>query len=51
MIKQLEDADVIVHRRGRIEITDRKGLKDMTCECYGIVRAQLTTALPEIGMN
>jgi len=51
VIKQLEDADVIVHRRGRIEITDRKGLNDMACECYGIVRAQLTAALPEIGMN
>ena len=51
VIKQLEDADVIVHRRGRIEITDRKGLKDMACECYAIVRAQLTAALPEIGTN
>jgi CRP-like cAMP-binding protein len=51
VIKQLEDAAVIVHRRGRIEITDRKGLKDMACECYGIVRTQLTAALSEIGTN
>jgi CRP-like cAMP-binding protein len=47
--RQLEELGVIRHRRGRIEIADRKGLEDIACECYAIVRAQLSAALPEIG--
>jgi CRP-like cAMP-binding protein len=47
--RQLEKAGVILHRRGRIEIADRKRLEDVACECYGVVRDQLTAALPEIG--
>jgi CRP-like cAMP-binding protein len=49
VVKKLEDAGVILHRRGRIEIADRKGLEAAACECYAIVRAQLSVALPEIG--
>jgi CRP-like cAMP-binding protein len=49
VIKQLEQAGVILHRRGLIEIGDRKGLEEMACECYAIVRGQLSAALPEIG--
>jgi len=48
VVKQLEDAGVILHRRGRIEIADRKGLEAAACECYGIVRGQLAAALPEV---
>lgn len=51
VINQLEKAGVVQHRRGRIEIVDRKGLEDVACECYAIVRTQLTAALPEIGVN
>ena len=36
VINQLEDAGVIVHRRDRIEIIDRKGLEDVACECDAI---------------
>ena len=49
VIKQLEDAGLVLHRRGRIEIADRKGLEAAACECYAIVRGQLSAALPEIG--
>jgi CRP-like cAMP-binding protein len=49
VVKKLEDAGVILHRRGRIEIADRKGLEAAACECYRIVRGQLSAALPEIG--
>jgi Mn-dependent DtxR family transcriptional regulator len=29
---------LIVYRRGFIEIIDRVGLEDATCECYGVIR-------------
>ena len=48
VVKQLEDAGLVLHRRGRIEIADRKGLEAAACECYAIVRAQLSAALPEV---
>jgi hypothetical protein len=47
-MKQLENAGLVLRRRGRVVITDRKGLEDLACECYAIVRAQLAAALPEI---
>jgi DNA-binding GntR family transcriptional regulator len=34
----LEDAGMIVNRRGNIEIIDRKRLLNATCECYDIIR-------------
>jgi CRP-like cAMP-binding protein len=46
--RQLEQAGVIHHRRGRIEIANREGLEEVACECYAVVRGQLTAALPEI---
>jgi CRP-like cAMP-binding protein len=41
---QLEQVGLIQNRRGRILVVDRKGLEDVACECYAIVRA----ALPEL---
>jgi CRP-like cAMP-binding protein len=46
--RQLEHAGTIQRRRGRIVITDRAGLEEVACECYGIVRDQLREALPSI---
>ena len=40
VVKQLEHAGVILHRRGRIEIADRKGLEAAACECYRLVPFQ-----------
>lgn len=35
----LQDAGLIKYRRGRITITDRTGLEQVSCECYGRIRA------------
>ena len=34
----LERSGLIAHRRGRIQITDRKGLEQAACECYSRIR-------------
>jgi len=34
----LQKAGLIRYQRGRIEITDRPGLENAACECYGVVR-------------
>jgi hypothetical protein len=36
--RHLEQAGVIYHRR----------LEEVACECYGVVRAQLAAALPQV---
>jgi len=46
--RQLERAGLILHRRGRITVVDRKGLEDVACECYAIVRDQLTAGWADI---
>jgi CRP-like cAMP-binding protein len=45
---QLEQAGLIKNRRGRIVVMDRMGLEGVACECYAIVRDQMSAALPEI---
>lgn len=35
----LQSADLIQYNRGQITITDRKGLEDFSCECYGILKS------------
>ncbi len=44
--RQLEQAGLIQNRRGRIVIVDRKGLEDVACECYSIIRDQMSAAVP-----
>ncbi len=34
----LQERGLIQYQRGHIRILDRKGLKDLTCECYGVVK-------------
>jgi CRP-like cAMP-binding protein len=34
----LQQAGLIKSRRGRLEITDRRGLERASCECYGVLR-------------
>jgi CRP-like cAMP-binding protein len=45
--RQLEQAGLVQNRRGRIVVIDRKGLEDVACECYAIIRDQISAALPE----
>jgi CRP-like cAMP-binding protein len=44
--RQLEQAGVIKNRRGRIVVMDRMGLEGVACECYSIVRDQMSATLP-----
>ena len=36
----LEKAGLIAHGRGRIAVTDRPGLEQVACECYGVIKAR-----------
>ncbi|HEX8236960.1 MAG TPA: Crp/Fnr family transcriptional regulator [Abditibacteriaceae bacterium] len=37
---QLRSADLIEYSRGRIQIMDRQGLIDTSCECYAVIQKQ-----------
>ena len=37
----LQKAELIQYTRGRVTITNRSGLEDEACECYGVLRAEL----------
>lgn len=37
----LQRAGLIGYSRGRIRLTDREGLEAASCECYGVIRAEL----------
>jgi CRP-like cAMP-binding protein len=36
----LREAGLIDYSRGEVEVLDRKGLEDASCECYAVVRAE-----------
>jgi CRP-like cAMP-binding protein len=42
---KLQQAGLINYKRGRIQITDRKGLEAATCECYAIVKQEFNRLL------
>jgi CRP-like cAMP-binding protein len=44
--RTLQTAGLIRYRRGLVEIVDRAGLEETSCECYGIVRANYARLLP-----
>jgi len=44
---RLESAGLIHHTRGRIEVVDRVGLEQRTCECYAVVRDEYSRLLPQ----
>jgi CRP-like cAMP-binding protein len=46
--RSLQKAGLIRYSRGVIAITNRKGLEDTACECYGIVRRALDEILPPL---
>ena len=38
----LQKAGIIANSRGDVKIVDRKKLQETTCECYGIMRRQIS---------
>lgn len=52
---KLQAAGLIRYARGRIQVLDRAGLEQRTCECYGVVRKEYQRLLPPpadgLGMN
>jgi hypothetical protein len=38
----LQKAGIIANSRGDVKIVDRKRLQETTCECYGIMRRQIS---------
>ena len=47
----LQQAGFIKYHRGRIIITDRRGLEDAACECYGVLREVFDRLVPNGGMG
>jgi CRP-like cAMP-binding protein len=46
---QMQSAGLIRYRRGLVQVLDREGLRERSCECYGAMRPQLphVEAAPE----
>jgi CRP-like cAMP-binding protein len=44
--RTLQTAGLITQRRGVITVTDRAGLEEVTCECYGRIRRNFERLLP-----
>ena len=44
--RTLQTAGLIATRRGAITVTDRAGLEESACECYGVIRRAFTRLLP-----
>ena len=40
VVSDLGRRGLVVYRRGFIEIVDRAGLEDATCECYEVIREE-----------
>ena len=46
--RALQQAGLIRYQRGQIEITDRKGLEEASCECYQAHRRHIEQGLPRL---
>lgn len=44
----LQDAGLIKYRRGRITVTDRRGMEKIACECYRRIRANYEELLGDL---
>jgi CRP-like cAMP-binding protein len=47
----LQRAGMISYRRGHITVLNRVGLERHACECYGVVKKELSRLLPETGQT
>lgn len=45
---RLQKAGLISYRRGKIDVIDRKGLEQRTCECYAVVKREYDRLLPDL---
>jgi len=45
---KLQQASLIQNRRGHITVLDRTGLEDRACECYAVVRGELSRLLGDV---
>jgi len=45
---KLQRAGLISYRRGHIEVLDRAGLETHACECYAVVKKELSRLLPDV---
>ncbi|MCC8396818.1 Crp/Fnr family transcriptional regulator [Paraburkholderia sp. MMS20-SJTR3] len=45
---QLQEAGLILQRRGRINVLDRQGLEERACECYSMIRREFDRLLPHL---
>ena len=43
---QLQDAELIDYKAGRIRVLDRRGLEARSCECYAVVKKEYDRLLP-----
>lgn len=46
-VGRLQKAGLISYTRGKIEVIDRVGLEERTCECYAVVKKEYDRLLPE----
>jgi CRP-like cAMP-binding protein len=47
--RTLQEKGMIRYRRGVVDIVDRDGLENLSCECYGVVRRNYDRLLPPVG--
>ncbi|MDO8291571.1 MAG: Crp/Fnr family transcriptional regulator, partial [Gallionella sp.] len=45
---KLQRAGFISYRRGHIAVIDRSGLETHACECYAVVKKELTRLLSDV---
>jgi CRP-like cAMP-binding protein len=45
---KLQDVGLISYKRGRITVLDRPRLEKVSCECYGVVKAEFDRLLPNV---
>ena len=43
----LQDAGLILYKRGHITVLDRPGLEAAACECYQVVKTEFDRLLPD----
>ena len=45
---KLQQAGLIKYARGRINVLDRAGIEQRTCECYAVVKTEYDRLLPAV---